>query len=204
MIVLCIVWTTRREKARAEAMQSRASGLGFSYAEQDGAPDSTGDGLPLFERGRRHRAQNVMTRMDRDIEMRLFDYAYTTGSGDDSTTWLQSVVCIRSPLIDLPEFALRPENFFDRIGKAFGYQDINFESHTGFSRAFILRGADEARVGAAEPAEAGCRASFSCSARLSASSSRLKAGLPGAVDREECRLLHRKHLSRPTSKLSGI
>ena len=53
--------------------------------------------------------------------------------------------------MNLPQFALRPEYLFDKIGSALGYQDIDidFESdRTGveFSKKYLLQGKDEQKV----------------------------------------------------------
>ncbi len=49
----------------------------------------------------------------------------------------------------IPDFVLAPENLFHKIGQAFGYQDIDFESHPDFSKRYLLRGPDEAAIRAA-------------------------------------------------------
>ena len=46
-------------------------------------------------------------------------------------------------LAALPQFDLRPENFLHRIGSAFGYQDIDFDSNPEFSKRYLLRGDEE-------------------------------------------------------------
>ena len=48
--------------------------------------------------------------------------------------------------LDLPQFALRPEHLFHKIGQVMGYQDIDFDSHPEFSKRYLLRGADEEAV----------------------------------------------------------
>ena len=44
----------------------------------------------------------------------------------------------------MPPFALRPENFFDRIGDAIVHNDIDFDSNPEFSRRYLLKSPDEA------------------------------------------------------------
>jgi hypothetical protein len=46
----------------------------------------------------------------------------------------------------LPTFSLRPETIWHKIGGWFGHQDIDFESHPGFSRLYLLRGRDEEAI----------------------------------------------------------
>ncbi len=46
----------------------------------------------------------------------------------------------------LPNFTLRPENLFHKIGQVFGYQDIDFEAHPEFSKRYLLRAENESEV----------------------------------------------------------
>jgi hypothetical protein len=56
------------------------------------------------------------------------------------------VISFQSSNLALPEFELRPENFLHKIGKVFGFDDVNFESHPLFSKAYLLRGANEEAI----------------------------------------------------------
>ena len=58
----------------------------------------------------------------------------------------QAAVSIRSPQLNLPQFALRPQHLFHRIGEVFGYQDIDFDYHPQFSKNYLLRGNNEQQV----------------------------------------------------------
>ena len=58
----------------------------------------------------------------------------------------QTVIWFRSTQLSLPSFVMRPEHVFHKIGSAFGYQDIDFESNrtaADFSKKYLLRGGDE-------------------------------------------------------------
>ena len=81
-----------------------------------------------------------------DLEVAIFDYRYTTGSGKHKHTWNHSVVCFRFVGTVLPVFSLRPENMGHKIGQWFGSQDIDFDTHRTFSKRYLLRGSDEAAV----------------------------------------------------------
>ena len=62
---------------------------------------------------------------------------------------VQTVICFRSPQLSLPDFSMRPEHFFHKIGSVLGYQDIDFESHptaAEFSKKYLLRGKDEQKI----------------------------------------------------------
>ena len=100
----------------------------------------------LFSKGRSRKIKNLMEGEANKVELAIFDYQYTTGGGKNSHTYRQSVLCFRSPKLYLPDFNLRPESVFHKIGGAFGYQDIDFETHPLFSKSYLLRGDNEAAI----------------------------------------------------------
>jgi hypothetical protein len=75
----------------------------------------------------------------------VLDYQYTTGSGKNSHTHVQTVVLYPGVATEarLPDFTLAPEHWWTKIGEMFGYQDINFDANEAFSKAYLLRGPDE-------------------------------------------------------------
>ncbi|MCK4820866.1 hypothetical protein KA005_34185, partial [bacterium] len=89
---------------------------------------------------------NVLERGDSDGRITIFDYKYTVGSGKSSHTYKQTVVYFQSDDLALPDFALRPERIFHKIGSVFGYQDIDFETSPEFSRHYLLRGVNETAI----------------------------------------------------------
>ena len=81
-----------------------------------------------------------------DVKISIFDYRFTTGSGKNSTTHSQTIIALQSQQLRCPEFTMRPEVFFDKIGSAMGFQDLDFDSHPQFSKLFVLKGPDEAAI----------------------------------------------------------
>ena len=80
-----------------------------------------------------------------DFEVRILEHIYSS----DETTCTQTVIYFRSPQLSLPDFSMRPEHFFHKIGSVLGYQDIDFESHptaVEFSKKYLLRGKDEQTI----------------------------------------------------------
>lgn len=63
-----------------------------------------------------------------DISFRAFQYQYTTGSGKNRQTHYYTVASCELPTW-MPDLSVSPEGFFDMVGKFFGGQDIQFESH---------------------------------------------------------------------------
>ena len=82
----------------------------------------------------------------RNHEFALFDYEYVVKGQKNSSNYEQSVIWFRSENLRLPNFALRPENLFHKIGGVLGYQDIDFDNNKDFSDSFLLRGKDEASI----------------------------------------------------------
>lgn len=141
-IALIVAW--HLEKKRTEALQAVAASLKLAFSKK--ASDSFVPSLSqfhLFSQGRSKKASNVMNGRANEIDVSIFDYQYTTGGGKSSHTWRQTVVLFRSSMLHLPRFTLRPERLFHKIGSAFGYQDIDFDSHPTFSKQYLLRAADE-------------------------------------------------------------
>ena len=100
----------------------------------------------LFSKGRSRKIKNLMEGEANKVELAIFDYQYTTHGGQHPQTHRQSLLFIRSPKLNLPDFSLRPENVFHKIGSAFGDKDIDFETHPIFSKSYLLRGDNEAAI----------------------------------------------------------
>ncbi len=80
-----------------------------------------------------------------EFKVRILEFTYPSGE----STISQTVICFRSPQLSLPDFSMRPEHFFHKIGSVLGYQDIDFESHptaVEFSKKYLLRGKDEQTI----------------------------------------------------------
>jgi hypothetical protein len=82
---------------------------------------------------------NVMIGVSSGIQISLFDYTYRMGKSTVSQT-----MATFSQDQQLPPFALRPENFLDRIGDAIVHNDIDFDSNPEFSKRYLLKSPDEA------------------------------------------------------------
>ena len=81
-----------------------------------------------------------------EFEVRILEC--TQDIGEDGQVH-QTVICFRSSQLSLPDFSMRPEYFFHKIGSVLGYQDIDFESHptaAEFSKKYLLRGKDEQKI----------------------------------------------------------
>ena len=142
-----LIGVQRREKARREGLKRAARRLGLAWEPRDEAVPGDGlERLPLFQVGRRRRADSVMRGEIAGRETIAFDWTYVTGSGQHSSRHRLTIAAFRVPGTSLPAFQVRPENLFHKMGSALGWQDIDFDRDEEFSSKFLLRGSDEAAI----------------------------------------------------------
>jgi len=143
VIVIGSAWTSKK---RREALEALADEMGFDFDKSGGTAEHwKSSGFKLFSRGSK-RCRNAMTRRIEDVDVCVFRYSYTTGSGKNRSTTSQSVVALTTPGLDLPRFTCEPEHFFHAIGEMFGMQDIDIDHRPEFSKQRRLTGEDEAAV----------------------------------------------------------
>ena len=156
IIVWVIVWV-EYEKLRTKEFKQVAEEMGFSFypkvrdhpADRSFDPRRGLSAFHLFRQGDSGEIRNMLHSVSEQLEVGIFEYQYTIGSGRHRRTVRQSVIYFRSPELNLPQFSLRPETPFHKIGSALGYEDIDFESdRTGveFSKKYLLQGKDEQKV----------------------------------------------------------
>ncbi len=147
-LIGAIVYAAHKyEQARTEQFQKVAEDLGLEFfpTGNPAVQDAIGH-LRLFNQGHGRKTQNMLSGQTDDIEIAIFGYRFITGGGKNQQTHQQTVISFQSPHLALTEFELRPEHIFHKIGQAFGYKDIDFDSHPVFSKRFLLRGPDEAAI----------------------------------------------------------
>jgi hypothetical protein len=129
------------ERRRTQGLQRAAGELGLSFAAHaNDLLESPFGRFHLFQQGRARTARNVLSGRLHEREVYVFDYDYKTGSGRHTHTHRQTVAAMRLDEFLLPQFELRPENVFHRIGAAFGYQDVDLDGYPEFSSRYLLRG----------------------------------------------------------------
>ncbi len=144
---LIIILVLHAAKKRRQAMQALALELGYSYDTDDPFLVQRYRFFRLFDRGRSPRSENVLTGTLAGVPVTVCDYQYTTGGGKNSSTHRQTICIVTCPDLELPNIFVRRElPVFDRLGKWFGGQDINFAEDPDFSKAFVLQGMDEPAV----------------------------------------------------------
>jgi len=134
-------------KKRTAALEQQAGAMGLQFNPDASDAREHLMEFSLMNLGRAQRAKNLISGDAGDVKISIFDYKYTTGGGKNSRSHLQTVVALESSDINAPAFSMRQQSkFFDKIGKFFGGQDIDFDSHPKFSEMFVLQGSDEDAV----------------------------------------------------------
>jgi hypothetical protein len=145
---VALIFVTRAaERRREEELRSVAPMLGFSLEVEsrklaESRLDSALLAFPLFRHSGSPRVRCVMRASRLAGEDAVFDFRYTVSTGKSSHTVEQTVAAFRRRGAGLPVFRLHPENLFDKLGQAFGGQDIDFESNEEFSKRYVLTGED--------------------------------------------------------------
>ena len=127
---------------RQKEWQQFASNHGFVYSKYDtmSIPDYYSE-YQLFNQGHSRKAYNVCQGRVNGLKILAFDYQYTTGSGKNHHTHYFTPLIIESNLVFKP-LSIRPENLFDKIGAAVGFDDIDFES-AEFSKKYYVKCVDK-------------------------------------------------------------
>ena len=147
LIGLIVFLVRKHEKARTEQFEGIAHKLALEfYPTGDPAVQDAHSHLHLFKQGRHRTMKNLICGRNDDVTLAIFGYRYITGSGKNQRTHSQTVFSFQSAKLSLPEFEIRPEHIFHKIGQAFGYKDIDFSSHPEFSKRYVLRGGDDSAV----------------------------------------------------------
>ncbi|MCH2177521.1 MAG: hypothetical protein MK106_01840 [Mariniblastus sp.] len=138
-------YVKRRERRRSEALQVIAEEMGLDFKPEGDAVFQEGlPAFPLFEIGRAKKLTNLWQADTDDLKLGMFDYCFTVGHGKHKKVRRLTVVVVGSESLQAPSCHLRPTvAFWDPIGAMLGKQDINFEEHSAFSKAFVLKSPTE-------------------------------------------------------------
>ncbi|MGP0021280.1 MAG: hypothetical protein ACLPHP_22110 [Candidatus Sulfotelmatobacter sp.] len=135
IITASVLYARKRTRELTEVAQR----IGFRFIGNGGGPSFPSQPKISMLQRTRGRFSNVMTGSSGALEISLFDYTYPAGK-----TSITQTVASFSQDQQLPPFALRPENFLDRISDAIVHNDIDFDSNLEFSRRYLLKSPDEA------------------------------------------------------------
>jgi hypothetical protein len=145
--ILAFVYSQYLEKKRTDNLSKLAEEMGLSYFPQgNGDLQSRMSPFELFNQGRSRLIKNLITGETDEVRISIFDYRFTTGSGKNQSTQKHTVAALESNKLNVPQFSLRPENFFDKVGSLLGFKDINFDDHPVFSGMFVLKGPNQEAI----------------------------------------------------------
>jgi hypothetical protein len=137
--------------ARRQALAALAADLRWSFDPfLDGSHDDLYAQFEVFRRGHSRYAYNTLegalTIDGRACPCKMGDFTYkvTSGSGKNrrTTTYYFSYLIMHLPFAGVPALLIRPENLFDKLAGALGFDDIDFES-SEFSRKFHVKCSDK-------------------------------------------------------------
>ena len=140
--VILVIFLVRRANARkrTELLSAVAAELNLEFhSDGDQALQLQLAEFPLMNKGRKGQLTNVCAGGTDEVRLWIFDYRFFTGHGKHRRVHRQTVVAMESAALNLPEFRMRPERMFDRVGQMLGLQDIDFEDHLEFSQQFVLQ-----------------------------------------------------------------
>lgn len=147
-LVPAFIWAIAREaRIRTESLGKVAAELGMEFsATQDEAILEKLQDLPLFNLGHNCAMSNVMSAETDFADLAVFDYSFSTGSGQHTQNSSHTVFAMISETLSLPVFSLRPEKLSDKIKELLGSQDIDFDDHPKFSKSYVLQGENEEAI----------------------------------------------------------
>ena len=137
----------KAEQKRIAALRTIADARGWQFDQgSDHRHDEMYGCFGIFKQGHSRRAYNTITGAHtingNPHPIKMGDYLYKVtshnGKTTTTTTYRLSYLIIHLPYLTVPNLQIRPENFFDKIGAAIGFDDIDFES-AEFSRKFLVK-----------------------------------------------------------------
>lgn len=134
-----IVLALYLQHQRVKAIQGWAARTGWTYVGTDPSLVGRWRGQP-FNAGHSRRVSELVVGPFAGRSAMSFAYRYRTGSGKNSSTHTFHVVAVPLPAY-LPTLELTAEGVGAKLAKAFGGQDIEFESED-FNRAWRVEARD--------------------------------------------------------------
>jgi hypothetical protein len=129
----------RNQRQRLLPAVARGAGLDFSHEDRFNCAALP---LPLFRKGKGREVENVMWRPDAaGAPVRVFDYGYYTEHRDNygqvRRQWYRFSCALIQHNGSWPPLRIQHEGLLDKVGRAVGVTDIDFESEE-FNRAFFV------------------------------------------------------------------
>lgn len=146
LIVIAGAFAWWLERKRREAVAREAERLGLRFApERDRDLARKYESLRGLHDGSNRYASDVLSGDYRGQAVTVFEFHHETHSTDSrgasQTHHHYQHVALLHLEREFPNLLIGPEGVFSKIAQAFGYDDIDFESHE-FSRRFCVRSPD--------------------------------------------------------------
>jgi hypothetical protein len=143
LMVAGIIYSVIAARKRREELSALALRLGLAFSpDNDRELAARFQFLDRLAQGSNRYAYNVLSGNYNGDSVLAFDYHYETHSTDSkgrrqTNHHYFSFFILLLP-VSFPELTIGPEGMFSKIAQAFGFDDIDFESHE-FSRKFCVR-----------------------------------------------------------------
>lgn len=140
-VFLRFIRPKKLQRKRTTALEKVAMELGIAFDPLDEKNIlNQFSAFPLFGAGRDPKTViNIFSGNTAEVHFSIFDYSYNTGRGRRRWYYRQTVIAMQSEQLQCPAFHLRPESKRDIIGSVLQLQDIDFDDHPEFSKAFVLK-----------------------------------------------------------------
>jgi hypothetical protein len=146
LVVAVAVISHRMEKQRRAVLAAFARSQGLEYQPERDGDFPEAQNHPWFNQGHarytKHRIEGIRDIRGERFVVKMGEFHWTTGSGKHQQHHVEAYLLIRPTWPALPNLVIRPETFFDKIGDALGFDDIDFES-AEFSRKFMVKSTDK-------------------------------------------------------------
>jgi hypothetical protein len=152
IFLVAAFYSHQRALQRQQELAAFAAQLGWRFdPEKDRSHDDQYPQFGVFKQGHSRYAYNTFLgsiEVDgRAFPVKMGDYHYqetsTDSKGKSSTrTYTFSYLIVRLPYHGLPDLFIRREGIFDAVKRAFGFDDIDFES-AEFSKRFFVKCSDK-------------------------------------------------------------
>lgn len=147
LITAVVLLTLKSNAARLEELAAVSQQLGLSFFPKgNDSLSSLWSHLDFFNHGHYRKVTNLLhgqvIHKDKPVTVAIFDYQYLIGRNDHSTCFTQTVLLFYDPMLNLPSFFLRKEQFHHKLCDWVGNVDINFPDFPDFSNHYRLLGGD--------------------------------------------------------------
>lgn len=139
----------KKSAKRREELSKLAFELNMQFHEKDeyGLKKRLGQ-FRLFKESGSKKITNLLVQKDAWLSstIAIFDLKISDENNSEEV-FSQTVFFVDSKELSLPEFFIRPEDFFDRVGKFLKLSsEIEFEAYPDFDKSYWIKGDEESLV----------------------------------------------------------